>query len=777
MHIQKGSNKMEKYSKKSGITLTALVLTIVVSVILLVATIVGIKNTTNDAALTTFKNEIVQVQDATQSYYVLKNMIPGVDSKGVMNKSSVIALVDEKNKASFELDLNKNLDNDTEEYYQVDLSKIDAGKTKKGKEKRGTDDIYIVAYPSMNVYYLKGLRIKKGSNYEMYYSALDSGATIVSNIEKEIDNSVISLQTVSGISVKKSNAKWTNKMNITITPKIDLGEKISLELSGINTPRNLNIATDTSLFFNDLAQLNQENVLSSNFTAAELSAFDNIAGGKKYIDVVKKNGANEVGRIRIELSNYDSNAPYINSTNVIKYDSINSISCIVSDTSGSVQSGVKEIRYDYLTKYGKDSRDVGYYDNISTFDDTYMRTKAKKAVVSGNLQVDLKIPKDVKKMKLSVIDNAGNISSTDINVVSGIYISQQLTGYLENYTSFNLYINSINGVSNIDTYLSTDGINYINKKSQTFRTGAGVTTAKFEYTDSPKDADNLFVKVVATDNNSVVGNRQSETTIFLLTRKSKTVNDYIQDGLLLNYDAIQNTKNAHSSTSSVWEDLTANGHNGTFVGFDAADQNSGFKDNYVKFDGVNDWIDTGLPGDTTFTANSEFTLSIMMDFNQITAVGPTPPIASEGDTGVLIGCADYNGYGISWRTSTANPNEAIIAAYMRSPNNEIESIYAGSKIKTSDKKNIFTQVYSKKGDFMKFYYNGNLMGTTGTTKGPFDHPQYLGNIGINKAQIWVSNYRVTNADINVYSARIYNRALSEDEVKINSNVDRIRYGI
>ncbi|MEG1204173.1 MAG: hypothetical protein RSE00_02745, partial [Clostridia bacterium] len=257
----------------------------------------------------------------------------------------------------------------------------------------------------------------------------------------------------------------------------------------------------------------------------------------------------------------------------------------------------------------------------------------------------------------------------------------------------------------------------------------------------------------------------------------KTVNDYIQDGLLLNYDAIQNTKNAHSSTSSVWEDLTANGHNGTFVGFDAADQNSGFKDNYVKFDGVNDWIDTGLPGDTTFTANSEFTLSIMMDFNQITAVGPTPPIENLGDTGVLIGCANWNGYGISWDTRRSNPNEARIAAYMRAPNDELVVVYLPFNCKTSNKKNIFTQVYSKKGNFMKFYYNGNLVGTAGTTKGPFDRSRYLGNIGINKAQIFQGSGRETNADINVYSARIYNRALSEDEVKINSNVDRIRYGI
>lgn len=70
-----------------------------------------------------------------------------------------------------------------------------------------------------------------------------------------------------------------------------------------------------------------------------------------------------------------------------------------------------------------------------------------------------------------------------------------------------------------------------------------------------------------------------------------TKEGYAYTNLILQYDAINNTGNGHSSNAKLWKDLSGNGNNGTLNSF--ADSGM-WKTDKLEFDGVNDYITTSL---------------------------------------------------------------------------------------------------------------------------------------------------------------------------------------
>lgn len=754
---------MKQYTKNRGMTLIALVVSIIISLILLSVTIVVIKNSMDNATLTSFGNEINDIQDATASYYVLKNELPKKDDKTVISKAELIDLVGTTNAASFTEELSLNGDTDVNEYYQLDLYKLESKNSTKGLEAGGTNDIYVISYPSINVYYLKGVKVKN----KMYYSAINVVAFKKIN-DTSIDTSEVSTQVVSGMTVKKNNAKWTNKMGMSIKSKITT-EEVFIELSGANVSKKINLQSDVEIKFNSLAELNALNILESAFSAQNITDF-NSAVGDKQINIIKKQGGTEVGRIKVDFNNYDNGMPFGTSVILNNYENMNTLNITVSDNIGNIKSGIKEIRYDYLTKYGQNNTTLQYYPNVYNFNENYMLNTAKKVQVPENNIIDIKIPKEVKTMKLAVVDNAGNINIATYDVLSNIYINNRVTSYESNVLSFTLNINSEEGIDKVDTYYSVDGITYSNLKTTTLNTLNKFSTIDTIYENIPTDASIIYIKSIVTDRLGKV-----DTSIFTCGEINKTSDDYIKDGMILNYDAINNTGSGHLNMQNIWKDLSVKKTDGSLKNFIANDSNSGFRDSSLKFDGVDDTVDTGLPGATTFNADSDFTMSVMFDFNTVTAVGAADS-NGEGDIGIVLGCAHYSGYGISWRTPVQGDTTNIeITSFLRVNSNRSRLV---KNIVATDKKCCFTQVYSKTSNKHELYYNGILVGeTTAATNDNWFDANQLGNIGINKAQIYSGSASSNFADMNVYSARIYNRALSKDEVKINYSIDRSRYGI
>ena len=73
-------------------------------------------------------------------------------------------------------------------------------------------------------------------------------------------------------------------------------------------------------------------------------------------------------------------------------------------------------------------------------------------------------------------------------------------------------------------------------------------------------------------------------------------------------------------------------------------------------------------------------------------------------------------------------------------------------------------------DLVAFSENQNTSGT-------YTNSSSIGNVGINKAQIATSSYTASYANMNVYSARIYTKALTEEEILHNYNYDKEKFNL
>ena len=68
------------------------------------------------------------------------------------------------------------------------------------------------------------------------------------------------------------------------------------------------------------------------------------------------------------------------------------------------------------------------------------------------------------------------------------------------------------------------------------------------------------------------------------------IGDYIKDGLILYYDALNNTGNGYDSNSNIWKDLSENGNDGILTNINNTAE-SGWKNNGLKLDGIDDYVE------------------------------------------------------------------------------------------------------------------------------------------------------------------------------------------
>lgn len=81
--------------------------------------------------------------------------------------------------------------------------------------------------------------------------------------------------------------------------------------------------------------------------------------------------------------------------------------------------------------------------------------------------------------------------------------------------------------------------------------------------------------------------------------------DYAKEGLILHYDAINNTGNGHDNSTTIWKDLSGNGNDLKLSNF-GNNEKSGWSDYAINFDGVDDFgtistISQYLQGDVTIS--------------------------------------------------------------------------------------------------------------------------------------------------------------------------------
>jgi hypothetical protein len=226
----------------------------------------------------------------------------------------------------------------------------------------------------------------------------------------------------------------------------------------------------------------------------------------------------------------------------------------------------------------------------------------------------------------------------------------------------------------------------------------------------------------------------------------------VTDGLVLALDAANPL--SYPGSGTTWRDLSGNGNNGTLENsptFDSANGGS------IVFDGVNDYIDLG--SDIVFKSTGGWTVESWVNFDIIptTYNNVTSPGNFIGSETIV-----HN----SWYWSVLNSK---LALWNRSP-----GVWKyGSTILQSNTWYNAVLVCSSSGTSYQMYLNGIAEGG--------DHVSYTWNAtyaGLNIRYIARGNSsNLRQIDGKVPMTKVYNRALSADEILQNYNATKTRFGL
>ena len=239
-----------------------------------------------------------------------------------------------------------------------------------------------------------------------------------------------------------------------------------------------------------------------------------------------------------------------------------------------------------------------------------------------------------------------------------------------------------------------------------------------------------------------------------------TYNGYVQDHLVLWYDGYANTGATRNSTTT-WKDLSGTGNDGTLTG-------GTWYSKYLRFDGVDDTVSTNMYLADALPSGSDRTLSITVKINSVPYTNTT-----YGNTGILFGGAYYGGMGIAWYRDTSS--ESFTLDGFTRASGETYNIFGTFNYPT----NVLNLTYVNNPSNNKafIYLNGVKVKESSSTTGSYTYASTIGNIGINKAQIYGGNYATSYANMDVYSARIYNKALTAEEVLHNYLYDKQTFNL
>ena len=226
----------------------------------------------------------------------------------------------------------------------------------------------------------------------------------------------------------------------------------------------------------------------------------------------------------------------------------------------------------------------------------------------------------------------------------------------------------------------------------------------------------------------------------------------IRDGLVLWYDfkGKQNT----DVIKNVAEDLSGNGNHGELQNF-AFTEESGYNNGLV-FDGVDDGIKSGL----TFTGNNNYTVSLLLS-----VISFTP---SEGASAISLAMVG-SGTGRFWIYSHQS-GRIILNTYFGSGHDyEVQSNYL-AELQTIFEVTIVSNRYKTN----RMYINGHFNAEKDISAAS-DVPWQGSNLYVGRSPLVGGYYGFAN--INLYSTKVYNRALTDKEIQHNYQIEKERWNL
>ena len=227
---------------------------------------------------------------------------------------------------------------------------------------------------------------------------------------------------------------------------------------------------------------------------------------------------------------------------------------------------------------------------------------------------------------------------------------------------------------------------------------------------------------------------------------------YVSNGLMCLYDGEYNSEFGKSKKAKAWYDLSKNNNNATLKNFDF-NKTSGWTGNSLLLDGKNDWV------------------SMQKIYNNNMTVEIALKILNEKDGKKLYVIDNYESGGMGIEKNTSGYMLGAVnvdgSYYTTLSNNKINDNTKYSLTLQYDGSNI---LYRENDIKYNTYAEGRI-------KEPINSTRFA--LGVNASGENYDNMESSEAfnNFEVYSVRIYNRALTDEEISQNYNVDKERFGI
>lgn len=203
------------------------------------------------------------------------------------------------------------------------------------------------------------------------------------------------------------------------------------------------------------------------------------------------------------------------------------------------------------------------------------------------------------------------------------------------------------------------------------------------------------------------------------------------DDMVLWYDGINNTGNGHDASTTIWTDLSGNGNDGVISGTDTLKWN-----------------------DNNFETNKLETVMTPWKFEDSHTILVTfKPLEF------------YNYNTVFDNSLTSDDNEAWIYSSAR---------FAWRSIRTGlnmSKDDLILNAFT----YFVTVIDNNLNTTTAYINDDYKQSEN-GNINLNGGNLAFNGSKNTKGKNMYYSMKVYNRALTEEEVKHNYEIDKLRFG-
>ena len=217
---------------------------------------------------------------------------------------------------------------------------------------------------------------------------------------------------------------------------------------------------------------------------------------------------------------------------------------------------------------------------------------------------------------------------------------------------------------------------------------------------------------------------------------------YVSDGLILHYDAIQNTREGHNSQATVWEDLSGNSKDSTLKG-------GIWAGNSLILNGSNEGVYIENKLSDLFKADN--TIEIRVQFY-------------EDGRDIIIG-----NYSVSNNINYEKYSNKQCRIYF---NNGKLSEYSNSNTLNIGNFQTLTYVMNKKDGRIEIYKDSNKIDSATVES------SHITNYNSDWNSVWIGKDSRTGSTClkgEIRSVRVYNRILSSEEIIKNNQIDEERF--